>query len=396
MTVCHLCLTSSRRTSPARRRGAARRCRYLAIATWLILLAPTTGLARSPDQEVIRIPAEPSCATCAIELRRVASLGGGAADPGVIGMIPGVTRSRVTGDWFASSTEGARQVGVFHAQGRLQTLLGRQGEGPGEYARIWRVQVGPGDSLYVYDRHLSRRTVYSPGLDMIRVDPLPPGRFRDVVTLANGRTVISALIQTPESAGYPLHFVSGAGAVERSFGVDVAVYPPRDAEALDRTIAVDDGGRIWSAHVADYRIETFDASGRKMAEFAGRPAWWRSDVWPDRPTVWGIAFDRVEPDILWIRTIVPVPAAPAPRRTPRAGASEIGTRPSQEDNDARTDTMLEALDVRTGRIVASRRFPEWFVFDHQGFLSHLRIVGDSAVVLDVLEPALIRSTRRLP
>ncbi len=307
-----------------------------------------------------------------------------------------MTRSRVTGDWFASSTEGARQVGVFHAQGRLQTLLGRQGEGPGEYARIWRVQVGPGDSLYVYDRHLSRRTVYSPGLDMIRVDPLPPGRFRDVVTLANGRTVISALIQTPESAGYPLHFVSGAGAVERSFGVDVAVYPPRDAEALDRTIAVDDGGRIWSAHVADYRIETFDASGRKMAEFAGRPAWWRSDVWPDRPTVWGIAFDRVEPDILWIRTIVPVPAAPAPRRTPRAGASEIGTRPSQEDNDARTDTMLEALDVRTGRIVASRRFPEWFVFDHQGFLSHLRIVGDSAVVLDVLEPALIRSTRRLP
>ena len=47
-----------------------------------------------------------------------------------------------------------------------------------------------------------------------------------------------------------------------------------------------------------YRIEAFAASGRKVAEFAGRPAWWRSDVWPDRPTVWGIAFDRAEPDIL--------------------------------------------------------------------------------------------------
>lgn len=311
-------------------------------------------------------------------------------------MIPGVTRSTVTGRWFASSTEGARHVGVFAAGGRLQSLLGRQGEGPGEYARIWRVQVGPGDSLYAYDRHLGRRTVYSPELDMIRVDPLPPGRFRDVVTLGNGRAVISALIQTTASAGYPLHFLSSAGTIERSFGVDVPAYPPRDAEALDRTIAVDTGGRIWSAHVAEYRIEAFDAGGRKVAEFAGRPAWWRSDVWPHRPTVWGIAFDRAERDILWIRTILPVPAAPAPRRTAQGGASEVGTRPSQEDNDARNDTMLEALDVRTGRIVASRRFPEWLLFDHEGFLSHLRIVGDSAVVLDVFEPALIRSNRRRP
>jgi hypothetical protein len=388
-------LTSRSRTTPAHRRRLRRYTRT-GISTWLILLAPTAGLASSVDQEVMRIPAEPSCPTCRIELRRVATLDGGAADPGVIAMIPGVTRSTATGRWFASSTEGARQVGVFTPAGRMQSLLGRQGEGPGEYARIWRVQVGRGDSLYVYDRHLSRRTVYSPELDVIRVDPLPAGRYRDVVTLANGRAVISALIQTTESAGYPLHFVSGAGAVERSFGADVAVYPPRDAEALDRTIAVDTGGRIWSAHVADYRIEAFDAGGRKVAEFAGRPDWWRSDVWPDRPTVWGIAFDRVERDILWIRTTVPVPAPPAARRTAQAGSSEVGTRLSQEANDARNDTMLEALDVRTGRIVASRRFPESLLFDHEGFLSHLRIVGDSTVVLDLFEPALIRSTRRLP
>ena len=376
----------------------ARVCLAPPIHLGTILVTSALLVSALPDavhgrQQVTEIPADVSCAECRVELRRVITLDAGSADPGVIGYIPTVARSSSTGTWYAAATDGARQIGVFDARGRLLRLLGRAGEGPGEYARISRLEIGPGDTLYVYDRSLGRRTIYGPEHDLITIDPLPGGFFRDVVTLASGRYVASMIFQTTERVGYPLHLVSSNGMIEKSFGVDVPVYPPRDPDGLDRTIAVDRAGRVWSAHVAQYRLEVFDPQGRKVAEYTRDPPWWRFESRRERPVVWGIAFDQNAPHILWIRISVPAPVGDRPVRPGAAG--ERGARPSQDRSDASHDTILEALDVRSGQIIASRRFEQSFVFNQQGLVSYVRL-DDLDAVLDVYQPVLITTSGRLP
>lgn len=57
----------------------------------------------------------------------------------------------------------AEQVTVLDSRGRAIRTIGRQGEGPGEFLGIGSIDLGPGDTLLVYDVQLNRLTAYGPG-----------------------------------------------------------------------------------------------------------------------------------------------------------------------------------------------------------------------------------------
>lgn len=57
---------------------------------------------------------------------------------------------------------GRSRVSVFSADGRYLRPLGATGDGPGEFRWITSLQVGPGDSLFVFDSQWQRLTVFSP------------------------------------------------------------------------------------------------------------------------------------------------------------------------------------------------------------------------------------------
>jgi len=74
------------------------------------------------------------------------------------------------GDWMNA------MVWVFGPDGRRLTTLGRRGQGPGEFRAVHQVEVGRGDSVYVFDGNSYRLTVYSPSPEWklaytIRVTP---------------------------------------------------------------------------------------------------------------------------------------------------------------------------------------------------------------------------------
>ena len=50
----------------------------------------------------------------------------------------------------------------FAANGELLEVVGRQGEGPGEFKGLQEVHAGPGDSLYVFDYAFNRISVFEP------------------------------------------------------------------------------------------------------------------------------------------------------------------------------------------------------------------------------------------
>ena len=63
---------------------------------------------------------------------------------------------------FYLTDSGFKGIRMFSSDGILIREIGREGEGPGEFAATPIVHIGPGDSLYALDRTTARITIFSP------------------------------------------------------------------------------------------------------------------------------------------------------------------------------------------------------------------------------------------
>jgi hypothetical protein len=71
------------------------------------------------------------------------------------------------GDWADPA------ISVLSPEGRRVARIGRRGEGPGEFQHVESVQILQGDSLFVFDRGLSRVTTFAPHSSVVaRTVPL--------------------------------------------------------------------------------------------------------------------------------------------------------------------------------------------------------------------------------
>ena len=69
--------------------------------------------------------------------------------------------------------------------------LGRSGDGPGEFRHVSTVQILPGDSVFVFDRNLSRITAFGPGSsEPAYAQRLPGGPYRTVFQTPKGFVAI--------------------------------------------------------------------------------------------------------------------------------------------------------------------------------------------------------------
>lgn len=84
----------------------------------------------------------------------------------------------------------ARQAGLclFDATGRFMRVVGRRGNGPGEFRAIASIDRLPGDSILVFDSKLGRLSVVSPAGAVVRSIPVPrpttTGNFTAVLVRA--------------------------------------------------------------------------------------------------------------------------------------------------------------------------------------------------------------------
>ncbi len=71
-----------------------------------------------------------------------------------------------------------QEIRVYDQRGSFETLVGHQGEGPGEYIQAGRLLIGENDSLYVYDYSRSLFVIYrrhESGYTFERILDLPDG-----------------------------------------------------------------------------------------------------------------------------------------------------------------------------------------------------------------------------
>jgi hypothetical protein len=320
----------------------------------MVFAASVSGQA--PARSTI-VPDAQACTRCQIVRTLVVTLRDPAGRALIGGTAPVVARDR-QGRYFVSDLVRT-SVAVFDSSGAFRTSIGRAGSGPGEFRFIQRLFAGPGDSLHIFDQVLSRETVVSPGLQVVRQRALP-GRNLPFVRLADGRLVVNHVSGSPELAGLPLHLVDTSGKIVRSFGSDRQVYRAGFEGILRRSLAPGDSGQVYAARNQEYVVEQWDVNaGSKIREYVRRPDWFKpwtvepplSRTKAPQPRLYDGLFPSPE-GLLWVLVALPDPDY---RRAVQPGGPH-GYQIS--DINRYADTMVEVLDLQRGRVVTRRRFDE--------------------------------------
>lgn len=172
--------------------------------------------------------------------------------------------------------------------------------------------VGPGDTIHVFERHELTLARFSPELEFLGSMPLPgQPHFNGVVRMPGGEWVMSAIIDTRDRVGWPLHLLDDEGGVVRSFGTSLPFYRA-DAKRLGvRSVVAAGDDLVWTAHLTEYRLELWDTHNRLHKAFV-RGAAMVSQVDPQRTDFAGRA---AEPG---------VEEHPARCRRPALGGGEQG------------------------------------------------------------------------
>lgn len=320
-------------------------------------------------QEVVRIPDEPTCATCELTLETVLELG--ARDgPGMIDWRGGQSfpaidsRGRVYLRGYFST-----EVKVYDDQGTHLTTIGREGEGPGEFKGVMGLVIGPADSLFVFDVFNMRLSVFSPDHEFARSARLeirPSGYDPRVFRWDPRHFYMTAHDRSAELIGWPIHQIDRQGKRVHSFGSRTGEYSPTEPYSGMRIIADAGDGRIWSGRLAHYWIDLIRPDSRtpllqirRVAElFPDRPPRiLDTDHSDDEPQPF-IADIRQEGDSLWVLTWVQDP------KWERA-SNEL------EDEHLKYDSVLEVIDLATHRVVVRARFDDLY----HSFLGDGRIGG---------------------
>ncbi len=242
------------------------------------------------------------------------------------------------------------EVVVFDREGRFLRAIGTEGSGPGEYSSGYRRVIATnGDSIHIFDVPSARHTVLSPDYDVIRSIPLstqvdPLDRWME-----RARWVVSVDANAPADRGWRLRVIDDSGKAIKRLG---ASPPDPEEQILVRAVSRVSNGRIWTGGGGRYLVELWDSAGQRQRAFSRDVGWfpaidvtdpkWLTQYWPG--TV--IALQEDTEGRLWVVTVV-AEEAPADARPP--GSPNVPA--------AKRAGVIEVIDIRTGRLLATTRLP---------------------------------------
>jgi hypothetical protein len=336
---------------------SSRSSRFAAFALTFVALTlanPELCAQNVKQRELARRP----CDRCAITLEHVVTLSDqqSAVAFGENVLAFGGRSGRL---YVVSNTDRAL-VAVFGSDGGHQADFGRSGAGPGEYRAVMNVIERAPDSLYVLDPLQGRITVLDSEFSVSRTINAPVA-IPNVEQLGTNGFVMGGFLMTQGGAGYPLHVFDDTGRHLASFGIDEPLLLLGADRYLIRHLSEANGNSFWAMPPNSYVIERWDYTGRLQEVLRGRADWQKEGADPgfnplneDPPGT--IVSIKVENETLWILAhVADRDWKPSRRPTGRESAEQQDVH----ENDY-LDTIIELVDLRTGMVLASQRFDEYY------------------------------------
>ena len=352
-------------------------------------LASLLGAAGATAQQPERITLDSCRDSCGLSLVLEAELGDDSG-PGMIDLTGTVSAYRDASKRTYIVGEPIDHILVFDPGGRFLRRIGRTGSGPGEFSDGSSLVVTGDGEFSVFDR--GRGVILNfDYTGRLRSEVRTVGQQfpRGVETYRwEGPWVLHVTnMRTPERAGYPLHPVNvETGEIGRSFGSSTGELEL--GGGWIPSIAITGDQRIWMARspLDRYEISLWDRN-QELVLFRRDAPWFpeRTDPLPhgrleDKPLP--AIDDLVATDsLLWVSGVV------ADEQWQNAG--------DYYDSDARYDGFVEAIDLRTNRVVGSQRFDfEFTKFIEPGLIGRVHITENASVRFRMYRVVLDAGRRR--
>lgn len=308
---------------------------------------------------VVEIPNRPACPSCRLSLRLVTRLGDDEG-PGALPSRPYSILRSEAGEYYVAMPETPDQTPlVFGANGAFKRTVGRVGDGPGEIRETSALEL-LGDTLVVFDGQLRRMSFFTSSGQYMRSAPIP-ARSYAAVRLKGDRFVMNGRVADAGRIGLPYHLFDRVGNSLGSRGVDTLRIDPRNNTADILTLwPSSDGGWFGLPMHHVYAIERWSAGGTHVQTFRRRPSWFlpSSDAWnksdkrPPMPRGVGLWQSG---DRLWV--VLQIGAerwAEGLGRPLRMEGQELWPT---ADAQKLYRTVIEQIDMRTGRLISSSQLP---------------------------------------
>jgi len=300
--------------------------------------AETTADGTGIDRE---IDPRATCPECRIVLHHVASIGR-LEDAASIGPASRLAIDH-RGRYLLGPTFTMGEVAVYSPSGDLIGSIGRSGRGPGELGTPRYVAATRGDSVVVMDR--TALNMFTAGGTFVRGRLLPSGvQSFSFLLLDDGRVLVNNYRPTRPAFG----LLDETFAEVRFFGRTIQSM---DWDSLQYQLTRGADGNLIAAQVNyGYVLEVWDTTGTLVRRYRRNVEWfppWTmepvdesrpSAPRPYQPRITGLHTDGQ--GRLWVCVTVADPRA---------------SEAAEEDYDRRLDTVIEILEMPSGRLYMSQR-----------------------------------------
>ncbi len=312
-------------------------------------------------QDTVPVRNPPTCEGCQVVLEHVVTLGE-REGPGRVGR-PSAMAVDSSGRYYVAHGDGgfaATRIWVFDKDGAFLRTIGRDGDGPGEYRLISRIDCLAGDTLVVFDTRLRRRTTLAPDDSVIATQPYQVSGFMNSSFLLDGRMVVNEHQRTPAGAGYPLQVVDREGQIVRPLGSVRPEYRLGEPYKYQRPTSVGaDGATVWTIGRGDYLMELWDTTGNRLAALQREVEWFEPyvlgrDITPNGPPPLPAVglFSADGAGRLWVAVRVPSDNWRAVMLADPDWEYNWGTVQKMRD------WILEVVDAGTGDLIVSQDLPD--------------------------------------
>lgn len=248
---------------------------------------------------------------------------------------------------------GVPQFAVYDSVGDLVDLVGRVGEGPGEFRRAPRLYSGPRGTVWAVDA--DRLVRWDPLLRPTQTSRLPERVFGDrSVVLPSGSVVLNMSGAGPAGPSFSVAIVDSTGATLFKLS-DWAGQPEPPV------IAPADGDGFWVVGPHQSLLHRYSSTGRLLEDvrvdlgqidaFADWPAVPTGAQPGGTPPPAHVGMLDIGDGLLVLLTAVPdIDGAPTPTGNL--------IQPEAIDGNEIFDTVLTLVDLSGGRVIGIRRLPE--------------------------------------
>ena len=247
------------------------------------------------------------------------------------------------------------QVVVRDKDGKVVRTIGRNGDGPGEFAKgqIPGVFIDAGDSVHVRHNPLLWSVFDSSGKFVRRMSNANMGfDFRTTTLLPDGTFLVS--VRSPMNVGY-FNIVSRNGVTLKSFGA-INAEDEMDSHVSRPTAA----GKttFWAAarpgSAAGYSLEEWTFGGHPLRALFRETDWFPAGktteiMWPHKPPP---VIDAIHLDTAGILIVQ--------MQVPKEPWKVDESRPPKNDNELFIH-RYEAIDTRSGKLLATVDSPDFYL-----------------------------------